>query len=141
MALEIYISGCNGDNGSRCKGCHNPELWSFDIGEDYKEFFLKYDNMIHDFDSMIENVMIFGGEPLDNDVNELSELLIKIKSTKKLIWLFTRRESIDDIPSIIKNNCDYIKLGKYDENNLCDDNINYGIKLASRNQRIIKISK
>ena len=34
-SLEIVVSGCLGDNGKHCVGCHSPETWRFDIGEDY----------------------------------------------------------------------------------------------------------
>ena len=33
-SLEIYVAGCRGDShGTHCEGCHNPELWDFNIGE------------------------------------------------------------------------------------------------------------
>jgi pyruvate-formate lyase-activating enzyme len=52
--LEIYISGCNPPH---CKGCHNSEIWSFDIGSEYN---LDYFNTIKDkveiFDLLIDNI-------------------------------------------------------------------------------------
>lgn len=35
----------------------------------------------------------------------------------------------------------YIKVGSYDETKLVDDNVQFGVKLASSNQRIYKIEK
>ena len=39
---------------------------------------------------------------------------------------------------IEKELCDYIKTGSYIEELKCDDNIQYGIKLATSNQKINK---
>ena len=30
-SLEIYLAGCSGQ--PKCKGCHNPMLWDFNMGE------------------------------------------------------------------------------------------------------------
>lgn len=135
-SLEIYLAGCNGQ--PKCKGCHNPELWDFNIGEDWKT--KMYDIIVKcdEFSNIIEKVMIFGGEPLDNDEKEIIDLLITLNNNTTLdIWLFTRYE-LADIQEDIKHLCNYIKCGRYDEELLSDDNIQYGIKLASSNQRIYK---
>ena len=39
---------------------------------------------------------------------------------------------------LIKELCDYIKTGEYDESLKCENNIQYGIKLATSNQKINK---
>lgn len=133
-SLEIYISGCNPPH---CDGCHNQELWDFFIGNEYNDIYKKrLMKKIKIFSSLIDNIMIMGGEPLFSP--ELKNLLTDIKGYGN-IWLFTRFE-IDEIPDDIKELCDYIKTGKYDETKLTDDNIQYGIKLATSNQKIHKIS-
>lgn len=136
-SFEIYISGCAGN--PHCKGCHNPLSWDFNLGEQFNEDYFKLNikNKVEEFDNLISNIMIFGGEPLDNDHNELFKLLQMLKTLNKPIWLFTRYE-LEDVPKFIKCHCDYIKCGKYIPELTTDNNIQYGIKLATSNQKIYK---
>lgn len=135
-ALEIYISGCSGN--PHCRNCHNPLSWDFKLGDKYNsEYNDKIVKKVQDFSSMIENIMIFGGEPLDQDYNDLEELLINLDLLGLPIWLFTRY-NIDSIPSFVKEYVTYIKCGRYDEDCLIDNNIQYEIKLATSNQNIYK---
>jgi len=133
-ALEIYLSGCYGD----CYGCHNPELKDFSIGNYYKEELSKLTNKINDFYFLINSIWILGGEPLDQNYNELFDLLLYLKQFNKNIWLFTRYE-IEEISDEIIEYCDYIKTGKYIDELKVDDNIQCGIKLATSNQKVYKI--
>jgi anaerobic ribonucleoside-triphosphate reductase activating protein len=133
ISVDIFLSGCNRE--PKCKNCHNPELWNFDNGNDinYEEIirWLKIKNELFD------NVIIMGGEPLDQkDLVVLLEKIYKIKP----IWLYTSYE-LDEIPKQIEKYCSYIKTGRYDETQLSKNNIVYGIKLASKNQKIYKITE
>jgi len=132
--LEIYLSGCYGD----CYGCHNPELKDFDMGNYYQNELPDIIKKIKEFDSLIDNIWILGGEPLDNNILELLDLLNIIYKTNKIIWLWTRYE-IEEIPEDIIEYCNYIKTGEYVPELSVDDNIQYGIKLFTSNQRIYKI--
>jgi len=133
-SLEIYLAGCSGQ--PKCKGCHNPELWDFNIGEDWKSRFLDIINKCNNFIDVLDNIMIFGGEPLDNDKYEVIDFLEELNTETTLdIWLFTRYE-LDEIDNDIKHMCNYIKCGRYIEELSTDDNIQYGIKLATSNQHI-----
>ena len=138
-SFEIYLSGCKGN--PHCRGCHNPESWDFNNGT---KFNTNYRNQIAEkiqqFDSLIENIMIFGGEPNDQNLDELKELLLFIKVFNKSIWLFTRY-GIDEVPYFEKEICDYIKCGGYIPELKSDNNIQYGIKLATDNQKIYKKGK
>ena len=134
-SLDIYVSGCN----THCFGCHNEESWDFFKGEKYnEEYFTKIKTYITDFNTLIDNIMIFGGEPLDNNVNDLEELLNDMKTLEKKIWLFTSKKLMY-VPENIKNLCHYIKTGKYIEELTCNNNISFGIKLVTSNQKIHKI--
>jgi anaerobic ribonucleoside-triphosphate reductase activating protein len=136
--LEIYVAGCVAPH---CLGCHNPELWDFNVGERYSEEFTKsLETKIKEFDRVIDNIWILGGEPLDQNTGSLQHLLEVLRKTGKAVWLFTRY-SIDDVTMAIKSQCYYIKCGKYDQNNLTEDNIQYGVKLSSSNQHIYKIGE
>lgn len=134
-SLDIYIAGCNGN--PHCTNCHNPESWDFNKGIYYKDWFINIQNKIKDFNNMIDNIMIFGGEPLDQPINRLIKLLMFLRDFNKKIWLFTRCE-FEEIPEIVKIYCDYIKTGRYIEKLKTENNIQYGIKLATSNQKIIK---
>ncbi|MDN5317857.1 MAG: anaerobic ribonucleoside-triphosphate reductase activating protein [Thermoanaerobacterium sp.] len=135
-SLEIYVAGCSGN--PHCANCHNHESWDFKQGTKYNEkYFSHIKNKIKDFDALIDNIMILGGEPLDQNIDELIHLLFDLNTLNKKIWLFTRYE-IEQIPNEVIKFCDYIKTGKYIPELKTDNNIQYGIKLATSNQKIIK---
>jgi len=134
-SIDVYITGCDGN--PKCEGCHNPELWNFNIQDNTLETYEKILNYIKDFD-IIENIMIFGGEPLDQNLKEISNFLFMLKASGKKIWLFTRYE-IENIPANIIEHCDYIKTGRYIKELYCEKNEWFGINLATSNQKIHKL--
>lgn len=135
-AFEIYVSGCKGN--PHCKNCHNPESWDFKCGNEINnEVINDWLNKVKEFDGLIDNIMIFGGEPNDNDHKELENMLSSLLASRKKIWLFTRYER-ETLPEFEFTLCDYIKCGRYIPELICDNNIQYGIKLATSNQYIIK---
>ena len=142
-AYEIYVAGCKGN--PHCKGCHNPESWDFTNGELCTEQFA-YDICckIYKFDDLVDKIFIFGGEPLDQDLDELYLLTSYLKyKLDKEIWVFTRYDSDEVLDKLDwrLNVIDYVKCGGYDCNKLTDDNIQYGIKLASSNQYIVNVKE
>ena len=136
QSLDIYLAGCSGPH---CEGCYNPESWSFDEGESVLTILPEIMIKIKDFDKIIKNISILGGEPLDQDHDELVELIKALQKSGKNIWLYTRND-IDKVPERIRSLCDYIKTGRYDSTKLSDSYTQYGIKLASTNQRILRRS-
>lgn len=136
-AFEIYVSGCDGICG---KECHNYELRDYGLGENYKTVLPTVISKIKEFDSLIENIWILGGEPLLQNKKEFSDMIIELSKLNKKMWLFTRFE-IDEV----KNICDvwdkfnYIKCGMYLSRKKCDDNIQRGIQLATSNQYIYEV--
>lgn len=131
-SLEIYLSGCY----AVCEGCHNEELRDFDLGTPYKEKLNEIDEKIKT--GLVKKIWVLGGEPLDQDLDELEDLLIYLKRYNLPIWLFTRQE-INDVPERIKKYCSYIKTGYYKKDDESYVDPETGITLASRNQKIIKI--
>lgn len=135
-SFEIYLSGCN--EQPKCEGCYSKELWDFDVGEEYtKKYFEKLSKKINNFEKIIDNIFILGGEPLDQNTDELLMLTSDLKYFNKPIWLFTRYE-LEKIDKSISYLFDYIKSGKYLKELSCDNNIQYEIKLATSNQKIYK---
>lgn len=135
-SLELYLAGCSGQ--PKCKNCHNPVLWDFNIGEKFDNIYFNKEilNKYKEFKPLIKNVMIFGGEPLDQNFMELELLLIKLTELSIPIWLFTRY-SIDEVPLFVKQYCEYIKCGRYIPE-LKGEFEYYGIILSTSNQKIYK---
>lgn len=135
-SLDIYTAGCIGPH---CLGCFNHESWSFDQGVEWNDYYLAdLKTQIDLFPVLVKNIMIFGGEPLDNPIGEVILFLSDLKTLNLPIWLFTR-VSIDQVPPEVMYFCDYIKCGRFEQDNQSDDNIQFGIKLGSRNQNIYAI--
>lgn len=133
-SLEIYVSGCLAI--PKCSGCHNPESWDFNKGTLYD--FSGICKKVTDFDQLIDNVMVMGGEPLDNEHSALASLLLDLRSLGKKIWLFTRYE-FEDVPPEIKSLCDFVKVGAYKKELAVDYNVQFGVKLSTANQCIIAL--
>jgi anaerobic ribonucleoside-triphosphate reductase activating protein len=145
LSIEIYLSGCSGEDGIHCVGCHNPQTWDFDEGEYWKTILPYILKLITDHDCMVDNIMIMGGEPMDNNIEELISFITLLKlniTTNKNIWVFTRKK-LENIDQRILKIINYIKCGQYDVNQLSDDNVHtkYKIKLASRNQYIVHLNE
>lgn len=132
-SLDIFLAGCKGKNGVHCDGCHNPQSWNFNQGEYYKEQIENINDKISKYDIMIDKVCIFGGEPLDQNIDELVDFINHIK---KEIWLFTRFD-IEEVDERVLEVVDYIKCGEYDNTKLTPY-ISFGFELASSNQKIFK---
>ena len=138
-ALEIYISGCLGINGEHCKNCHNPTLWDPKVGNDLEWAMEEIKTRFKVAKNMIESIRIYGGEPLEKPILELTDFLFWLKGFEKDIWLFTRFE-FEKVPKPILELVDYIKCGPYLEE-LSEPTEYYGVTLATSNQKIYKKGK
>lgn len=135
-SIEIYTAGCNAPH---CKGCFNPETWSFDQGDKWGNQILEsIKSKINDFPLLVKNIMIFGGEPLDNPILEVVNFLTDLNTLNLPVWLFTRRE-LDEVPDEVKKLCNYIKCGRFDKTKKVEQNEFFGINLATSNQKIYKM--
>jgi anaerobic ribonucleoside-triphosphate reductase activating protein len=134
-SFEIYLAGCSGS--PKCQGCHNPVLWDFTIGSPWHTFVDSIAAKLSDV-PLIEHVWILGGEPLDNDHQELLELIAGLNAISSLPkWLFTRYE-LSEVPEAIRDQFDYIKCGRYEPSLKVEGYSQYGVTLATSNQRIYK---
>ena len=130
--LEIYISGCDG----RCNGCHNSELWDYSLGKDYKQYIKKINEELKS--GLVNEFWVLGGDPMDQNLNELCFFLAYLFSTGHRIWLWTRHP-FETIPEEVKQYCAYIKTGEYIECDTGYTDVETGVKLASSNQVIHKL--
>ena len=119
-----------------CENCFNQYLKSEPIIniEDYK---IIDEVLFNPFNKGI----ILGGLEWTLQLDELKQLINLGKKNKLEIIIYTGLNEevfIDKFPEIYKIPNIYIKFGKYNERYKCNDNIQYGVKLASKNQKIIK---
>lgn len=136
-SLDIFTIGCNGC----CNGCFNQEIkdWNSD-GMSLEEAIFKIRDLYRQFERLIDKFIIVGGDPVDGEcmTGGVSVLLDDLKLlSNKPIFLFTRH-SLQNIPKSILKKSDYIKCGEYIPDLITDNNIQYGIKLATSNQYIYK---
>ena len=94
-SFEIYLAGCNAQ--PHCEGCFSPETWDFNVGESATpEKIQEITDKIIEFDSMIDNIWILGGDPIDQNPSELFTLVDALRRLKKDLGLFTRHELFED---------------------------------------------
>ena len=138
-SMDIFFSGCDAE--PRCEGCHNPEAWDFNVGKDWKQWIFQINDNVKKFGPMFDKFFLLGGEPLAQDPEQFMLFLDAIGEYKKELWLFTHYE-LKEIKPVVRKRFDYIKTGRYLPELSTNDNICYGVKLATSNQKIWKqISK
>ena len=76
----IFFQGCP----HHCKGCHNPQTWDYDGGEE-----MSVQEILDGLSNSSNDITISGGEPLEQ-FDELQMLLTAIRdNTNKRVWLYT----------------------------------------------------
>jgi len=135
ISYNFYTSGCKG----YCEGCHSHHTHSFEEGTlvDDLWYTTKLEEMCEYKSWKFENIVLLGGEPLDNNVKDVCKFYDNMKETfsDKAIWLYTHFE-LNEISKEIKTRFDFIKTGMFDINNISDDYRSNGISLVSSNQKI-----
>ena len=88
VRVSLFVSGCT----HHCKGCFNPEQWSFDYGE---EFTSETEAKILDAigESYVDGLSILGGEPMEPE-NQLAlvPFLRRFRERfggRKTLWVYT----------------------------------------------------
>jgi len=125
FSVDIFFSGCK----FKCKGCHNSELWEFIEPNINIKKILEAIATTH----KSEIVTLMGGEPLQQF--GILELIQELKKIKKYVSLYTGYD-FNDISQKIKDKVDYIKTGRYKEENKL-----VGEFLSSSNQVMWKKTK
>lgn len=109
-AFSVWFSGCS----MECKGCYNPNLWKKEDGREYMAKTLLQVICLECDKQDIDTVVLIGGEPLEQNIDDLSILLGKLYTYNYKIWLYTGHE-FDDVPDHLKQYLYTIKCGRYDE--------------------------
>ena len=135
-AFEIYVSGCKAPH---CKGCHNAELWMFNVGDCWnaeKGNALQSKAEELHLAGLADYAWILGGEPLDQNLDNLGDLIRRMSHAGLKIVLWTHYYSIpEEIASLI----DYVKVGPYIEGKESWIEPVFGVKLANQEQKIMSV--
>lgn len=118
-SVTFFTQGCP----HRCEGCHNPETWDFEGGEE-----VTHDTILEVIEAITanglhRNLCIMGGEPLCPENQFLTNLIInsvkeKLPDTKIYLWTGYYLEDLDMSNNRIKSileQVDCIIDGPYDK--------------------------
>ena len=107
-SFTIWFSGCS----MKCKNCHNPRLQSKDSGNKYDVRAVLFTICEECTKRNIDTVVLLGGEPLEQNIDDMSILVNKLNMYGYKIWLYTGRE-FGDVPTQIRDKLYTIKCGPY----------------------------
>lgn len=142
LCVSFFTQGCP----HRCKGCHNPETWSFDGGKEFTSDTLN--EIINGLTAqgIQRNLCVMGGEPLCDENAFLTYLVVKevkekVPEAKIYLWSGYVYEELQERthPKVkeILEMIDYLIDGPYK-----DDERDISLEMrGSRNQRIIDLFK
>lgn len=118
-SVTFFTQGCP----HKCEGCHNPETWDFEGGEE-----VTHDTILEVIEAITanglhRNLCIMGGEPLCPENQFLTNLIInsvkeKLPDTKIYLWTGYCLEDLDMSNNRIKSileQVDCIIDGPYDK--------------------------
>ena len=118
-SVTFFTQGCP----HRCEGCHNPETWDFEGGEE-----ITHDTILEVIEAITanglhRNLCIMGGEPLCPENQFLTNLIInsvkeKLPDTKIYLWTGYCLEDLDMSNNRIKSILEQVDClidGPYDK--------------------------
>lgn len=129
----IFLQGCH----HHCKGCHNPNTWNIEQGDEVPIL-----ELCDKLKGSNNDITISGGEPLDQLVNLIALLgTLKETSPTKKVWLYTGFTYEEVAPwiwlTLYTLGVDVVVDGRYEEDKK-DSNLSFR---GSSNQRIIDLNK
>lgn len=131
LRTSIYLAGC----AHRCPGCHNPQSWDFDGGEEVDIEVLVARIIDNDFD-----VTLSGGDPL-YQLDGVAELARRVKAAGKGLWCFTgfsyEQVAADARMARLLENVDVLVDGRFIESQRNVDLLFRG----SANQRLVDVAR
>lgn len=114
-SFTIWFSGCS----QKCDGCYNTRLWDVNAGEIHKSDDVVFMICKQCDTTEVNEVVLLGGEPMEQDSTDLLNLVSKLHKFGYKIWMYTSWD-IDDIPANIKEHMYTIKCGRFEESLKCD---------------------
>ena len=132
LRTSLYCAGCE----HHCAGCHNPQSWSENGGEEMtvEELF----RLIVDADM---NVTFTGGDPMLHPEGFIALARMIKQRTNKTIWCYTGYCFEDLLQHPLRRTlvelCDVVVDGKYIE---AERDLTLRFR-GSRNQRLINVAK
>lgn len=110
-SLTIWFTGCD----FRCKNCYNRKLWNKESGHEYRTELVAKIVVATCNKLNLKSVVLLGGEPLQQDKEELLLLCRLLKKRGLKIWLYTGYDFYDiyNICRDILGLVDVIKCGRY----------------------------
>lgn len=133
VRVSLFVSGCR----NRCKGCFNPETWSFDYG---RKFVISDELEIYDAlkPEYIAGLSILGGDPFEpENIETVTDLChnVRITCPDKTTWIYTGYlyEDLKDLE--IMEYIDVLVDGPFIES---EKDLRLAFR-GSRNQRIIDV--
>lgn len=143
--LELYFTGCS----IKCKNCQNYFLQERNEENTRIISVQQLISELQDYPSITRQIHILGGEPLEQNLEVLSDLLKELRKMKfQNIILFTgyniNTQYVKEKMFLFQY-CDYVKTGNYDESQLNIEKTlipgGPAFPLASKNQTFIEINK
>lgn len=135
VRVSLFVSGCR----NKCKGCFQPETWSFTYGQEFTW------DTVHEIERLVNDpnvsgLSILGGDPFEPENRQWVETLcayIKHNCVGKDIWCWSGYlwEDLRDLN--VMHYIDILVDGKFEES-LRDLRLKYR---GSSNQRVISVSE
>lgn len=135
VRVSLFVSGCR----NRCKGCFNPETWSFTYGQEFtSETMLELLRLLDN--PNVEGLSILGGDPFEPENRSAVDdicFLVKLLKPTKSIWMWTGYyfEDLKDLP--VMKHIDVLIDGPFMQD-LKDLRLKYR---GSSNQRVIDVAE
>ena len=123
IRYAVFVQGCK----HHCKGCHNPETWNFEDGEEKT-----VEEIAEDFKKkkLRDGITLSGGDPFfqQEECLKLLDLLPNVN-----VWIYTGFEYEQICETELAKRADVLVVGRFVESLKCD-----GKMYGSSNQRIIR---
>ena len=139
VCVSLWVQGCP----HKCEGCHNPETWTFDNGQEYTAETQEYLENALTANGVMRNFSVLGGEPLcKENAAEVSKIITDIRTKfnniKIFVWTGYTLQELKDMRSfpidLILSNIDYLIDGKFE---ICKRDITLKLR-GSSNQHIYR---